>query len=243
MLALLEVDAERDLVVRLRRARGRSTTACVRVRDIVEKPQPEDAPSNLAVIGRYVFTPEIFDALDRIDARRRRRDPAHRRDRAAARDRSRCTAACSPTAATTSARSSTSCGPTSSSRSTATDLGPELADFLRALRARPAVVIAARRDPARRRPGRASSARSPRLEPVEVDRARRARPRARGRRRRRRSRCRRSPTPRWTATRCAPPTPTGAAEGAPVRLRVVGELAGRSRAHGRRSVPARRSAS
>jgi UTP--glucose-1-phosphate uridylyltransferase len=30
---------------------------------IVEKPAPEDAPSNLAVIGRYVFTPEIFDAI------------------------------------------------------------------------------------------------------------------------------------------------------------------------------------
>ncbi|HEY0400331.1 MAG TPA: UTP--glucose-1-phosphate uridylyltransferase GalU [Acidimicrobiia bacterium] len=38
----------------------------VRIRAIVEKPKPEDAPSNLAVIGRYVFTPEIFDALDRI---------------------------------------------------------------------------------------------------------------------------------------------------------------------------------
>ena len=39
----------------------------VRVRSIVEKPKQEDAPSNLAVIGRYVFTPEIFDALDRIE--------------------------------------------------------------------------------------------------------------------------------------------------------------------------------
>ena len=38
----------------------------VRVLDIVEKPAPEDAPSNLAVMGRYVFTPEIFDALDRV---------------------------------------------------------------------------------------------------------------------------------------------------------------------------------
>ena len=38
----------------------------VQVRSIVEKPQPADAPSDLAVIGRYVFTPEIFDALDRI---------------------------------------------------------------------------------------------------------------------------------------------------------------------------------
>lgn len=31
---------------------------------IVEKPAPDDAPSNLAVIGRYVFTPEIFAAID-----------------------------------------------------------------------------------------------------------------------------------------------------------------------------------
>ena len=30
---------------------------------LVEKPKPEEAPSNLAVIGRYVLTPEIFDAL------------------------------------------------------------------------------------------------------------------------------------------------------------------------------------
>jgi UTP--glucose-1-phosphate uridylyltransferase len=39
----------------------------VRVKSIVEKPAREVAPSNLAVIGRYVFTPEIFDALDRIE--------------------------------------------------------------------------------------------------------------------------------------------------------------------------------
>lgn len=30
---------------------------------IVEKPSAEEAPSNLAVIGRYVFTPDIFDAI------------------------------------------------------------------------------------------------------------------------------------------------------------------------------------
>ena len=39
----------------------------VRVHSIVEKPKKDEAPSNLAVIGRYVFTPEIFDALDRIE--------------------------------------------------------------------------------------------------------------------------------------------------------------------------------
>ena len=35
----------------------------VRVVRIVEKPAPEDAPSNMAAIGYYVLTPEIFDAL------------------------------------------------------------------------------------------------------------------------------------------------------------------------------------
>ena len=38
----------------------------VRVRGVVEKPKPEDAPSNLAVIGRYVFTPQIFEAIDQV---------------------------------------------------------------------------------------------------------------------------------------------------------------------------------
>ena len=35
----------------------------VRVRDIVEKPSPEEAPSDLGVMGRYVLSPGIFDAL------------------------------------------------------------------------------------------------------------------------------------------------------------------------------------
>jgi UTP--glucose-1-phosphate uridylyltransferase len=37
----------------------------VRIHDIVEKPSADEAPSNLAVMGRYVFTPEIFDVIDR----------------------------------------------------------------------------------------------------------------------------------------------------------------------------------
>ncbi len=36
-----------------------------RVREIVEKPAPADAPSNLAVVGRYVLTPQIFDELEK----------------------------------------------------------------------------------------------------------------------------------------------------------------------------------
>jgi UTP--glucose-1-phosphate uridylyltransferase len=34
-----------------------------RMADVVEKPTPEEAPSTLAVIGRYVLHPEIFEAL------------------------------------------------------------------------------------------------------------------------------------------------------------------------------------
>ena len=33
------------------------------ITDIVEKPEPEDAPSNLGAIGRYLLTPDIFDIL------------------------------------------------------------------------------------------------------------------------------------------------------------------------------------
>jgi UTP--glucose-1-phosphate uridylyltransferase len=35
-----------------------------RIRGLVEKPDPADAPSNLAIIGRYILTPEIFNILD-----------------------------------------------------------------------------------------------------------------------------------------------------------------------------------
>ena len=38
----------------------------VKVLDIVEKPDPANAPSDLAVVGRYVLTPEIFDALEGV---------------------------------------------------------------------------------------------------------------------------------------------------------------------------------
>jgi UTP--glucose-1-phosphate uridylyltransferase len=37
-----------------------------RIAGIVEKPQPKDAPSNLAVVGRYILTPYIFHFLERI---------------------------------------------------------------------------------------------------------------------------------------------------------------------------------
>src|SRR5246127_4006188 len=38
-----------------------------RIRNMVEKPKAADAPSNLAIIGRYVLTPEIFDSIQAIE--------------------------------------------------------------------------------------------------------------------------------------------------------------------------------
>ena len=38
----------------------------IAVSNMVEKPEPEDAPSNLAIIGRYILLPEIFDILTDI---------------------------------------------------------------------------------------------------------------------------------------------------------------------------------
>jgi UTP--glucose-1-phosphate uridylyltransferase len=34
------------------------------VKNLVEKPKPQDAPSNLAIIGRYILTPKIFETLE-----------------------------------------------------------------------------------------------------------------------------------------------------------------------------------
>lgn len=38
-----------------------------RIRNMVEKPKAEDAPSNLAIIGRYILVPEIFQSLEAIE--------------------------------------------------------------------------------------------------------------------------------------------------------------------------------
>jgi UTP--glucose-1-phosphate uridylyltransferase len=39
------------------------TNDVYRVTDMVEKPDPRDAPTNMAIIGRYILTPDIFDIL------------------------------------------------------------------------------------------------------------------------------------------------------------------------------------
>jgi UTP--glucose-1-phosphate uridylyltransferase len=39
----------------------------VSVRGLIEKPKPEEAPSRLAIIGRYVLLPEVFEHLSRFE--------------------------------------------------------------------------------------------------------------------------------------------------------------------------------
>jgi UTP--glucose-1-phosphate uridylyltransferase len=64
VIALKEVsDAETDLYGCVRSEPVEPSL--VRVIDIVEKPGPGAAPSNLAAMGRYVFTSDIFDALEK----------------------------------------------------------------------------------------------------------------------------------------------------------------------------------
>jgi UTP--glucose-1-phosphate uridylyltransferase len=45
-----------------------SKSKVYRIRDLVEKPAPDKAPSNLAIIGRYILTPDIFDSIEHIEA-------------------------------------------------------------------------------------------------------------------------------------------------------------------------------
>ena len=45
---------------------SKSDNGYYRVLNMVEKPQPGEAPSNLAIAGRYVFSPLIFDMIRRV---------------------------------------------------------------------------------------------------------------------------------------------------------------------------------
>jgi UTP--glucose-1-phosphate uridylyltransferase len=63
VLALLEVPQEQISLYGCAAVESTDTPDLVRVTELVEKPSPQDAPSNLALIGRYVLSPEIFDAL------------------------------------------------------------------------------------------------------------------------------------------------------------------------------------
>jgi UTP--glucose-1-phosphate uridylyltransferase len=52
-------------VLDAQRIEGKFNGRAYNVRNLVEKPKPEEAPSNLAIIGRYILTPTIFETLER----------------------------------------------------------------------------------------------------------------------------------------------------------------------------------
>lgn len=65
IIALMEVDPEHVSVYGIAAAEPTDEDGIVRVTGLVEKPPRETAPSNLAIIGRYVLQPEIFDVLEK----------------------------------------------------------------------------------------------------------------------------------------------------------------------------------
>jgi UDP-glucose pyrophosphorylase len=65
IVALQEVDPSQVHLYGIATVEHTEDEGVVRVTDLVEKPSADDAPSNLAVIGRYVLQPEIFDALEK----------------------------------------------------------------------------------------------------------------------------------------------------------------------------------
>jgi UTP--glucose-1-phosphate uridylyltransferase len=71
VVALMEVPADQISAYGVVDAEPVAHNGCqdrlYRIRNMVEKPKQSEAPSNLAIIGRYVLTPEIFPSLESIE--------------------------------------------------------------------------------------------------------------------------------------------------------------------------------
>ncbi len=63
-IAVMEVDHEDTSKYGIINPGDQVVTGLYNVKNFVEKPQPSEAPSNLAIIGRYLLTPEIFEILE-----------------------------------------------------------------------------------------------------------------------------------------------------------------------------------
>jgi len=67
VIALLEVDPASAHLYGIATVEETDDPDVVRITGLVEKPAPGTAPSNLAIIGRYVLQPEVFDVLARTE--------------------------------------------------------------------------------------------------------------------------------------------------------------------------------
>ncbi|WP_137843775.1 UTP--glucose-1-phosphate uridylyltransferase GalU [Microbacterium sp. 2FI] len=67
VVALMEVDPDHIHMYGAAAVEETDRDGIVKVTGLVEKPKPEDAPSNLAIIGRYVLSPSVFEILERTE--------------------------------------------------------------------------------------------------------------------------------------------------------------------------------
>ncbi|MDR6200937.1 UTP--glucose-1-phosphate uridylyltransferase GalU [Microbacterium sp. BG28] len=67
VIALMEVDPENIHLYGVAAVEETDEDGVVKVTGLVEKPKKEDAPSNLAIIGRYVLGPEVFEVLEHTE--------------------------------------------------------------------------------------------------------------------------------------------------------------------------------
>lgn len=67
VLCLMEVDPDQIHLYGCAAVEPIGTDGLVRVTDLIEKPEPGTAPSNLAVIGRYVLDPQVFSVLQETE--------------------------------------------------------------------------------------------------------------------------------------------------------------------------------
>jgi UTP--glucose-1-phosphate uridylyltransferase len=65
VIALMEVDPEQIHMYGVASVEQTDDDGVVKITGLVEKPKAEDAPSNLAIIGRYVLSPNVFEILER----------------------------------------------------------------------------------------------------------------------------------------------------------------------------------
>ena len=63
LVAVMDVPREHTNRYGVLAHRARTSGRLVEVRGLVEKPKPEEAPSTLSIIGRYILQPEVFDLL------------------------------------------------------------------------------------------------------------------------------------------------------------------------------------
>lgn len=67
VIALMEVDPSQTHLYGIATVEETDTDGVVKVKGLVEKPSAEDAPSNLAIIGRYVLEPSVFEVLEHTE--------------------------------------------------------------------------------------------------------------------------------------------------------------------------------